>query len=428
MLGRNESCIAPQASGGLRVLHTSDWHLGQTLHGRQRHDEFAAFLAWLYETACAEQADILLAAGDIFDTATPGVRTQRLYYDFLCQMAASPCRHLVITAGNHDSPAFLSAPKELLRALNIHVIAVLPDSPAEEVLLLKNQAGEAEAIVCAVPYLRDRDLRSAALGKTVDQREQELAEGIRRHYAEVCAAAEALQRSLPRPVPVIGMGHLFTAGGTIEDGDGSRSLYVGSLACVGGDAFPPLFDYVALGHLHAPQKVGGKETRRYSGAPLVLGFAEAGRKKSVCLIDFTADRPQVRTLPVPVFQEIRSLRGDWPQLEAALAQLRTARRSVWLEISYDGEELVSDLRERVDAAIKDSKLEVLRLRNLRLNEQSLRPEEEGETLAELGHEQVFHRCLDAHKVPEAQRPSLLAAYQEIAHSLQEDGLLAEQHR
>lgn len=408
----------------LRVLHTSDWHLGQTLHGRQRHDEFAAFLAWLHKTACAEQADILLAAGDIFDTATPGVRTQQLYYDFLCRMAASPCRHLVITAGNHDSPAFLSAPKELLRALNIHVIAVLPGSPAEEVLLLKNQAGEAEAIVCAVPYLRDRDLRNAAPGKTVDQREQELAEGIRRHYAAVSAAAEALRRSLPHPVPVIGMGHLFTAGGTIEDGDGSRSLYLGSLARVSSDIFPSLFDYVALGHLHAPQLVGGKETRRYSGAPLVLGFAEAGRQKSVCLVDFTASGLQVRTLPVPVFQEIRSLWGDWPQLEAALAQLRTARRSVWLEISYDGEELVSDLRERVDAAVKESGLEVLRLRNLRLNQQSLRPEEEGETLAELEHEQVFHRCLDAHKVPEAQRPGLLAAYQEITRELLEADPLA----
>jgi len=404
----------------LRVLHTSDWHLGRTLHGRQRHEEFAAFLSWLHEIACAEQVDILLVAGDIFDTATPGTRTQQLYYDFLCRMAASPCRHLVITAGNHDSPSFLSAPKELLRALDIHVVGAKTASPADEALLLRNRQGEPEAVVCAVPFLRDRDLRTAAPGQSEDERERDLADGIRRHYAEVGAAAQALRRSLPRPVPVIGMGHLFAAGGSSVEGDGSRSLYVGSLACVEADTFPPVLDYVALGHLHAPQKVGGSETSRYSGAPLAMSFADAGRQKSVCLIDCTETGPQVRLLPVPVFQEIRSIRGDWPQLEAALAQLRAEQRSVWLEISYDGSELVSDLRERVDAAVKGSRLEVLRLRNLRLHEQSLHPETAGETLAELGHEQVFHRCLDAHKVPETQRPSLLTAYQEIVYSLRED--------
>jgi exonuclease SbcD len=396
------------------------------LHGRQRHEEFAAFLRWLHEAACAERIDVLLVAGDIFDTATPGAKTQQLYYDFLCRMAASPCRHLVITAGNHDSPSFLNAPKELLRRFDIHVIGAKGASPADEVLLLKNRNGEPEAVVCAVPFLRDRDLRTAAPGQSEDERARDLAEGIRRHYAEVCAAAETLRQSLPKPVPLIGMGHLFAAGGKVEDGDGSRSLYVGSLALVGAEAFPELFDYVALGHLHAPQKVGGSETRRYSGAPLAMSFADAGRRKSVCLIEFTAEGLQVRLLPAPVFQEIRSLRGDWPQLEAALAQLRTARRSVWLEISYDGAELISDLRERVDAAVKDSGLEVLRLRNLCLNQQSLRPQEEGETLAELEHEQVFCRCLDAHKVPEAQRPGLLAAYQEIVRSLLEADPLAGQ--
>lgn len=402
----------------LRVLHTSDWHLGRMLHGRQRHEEFAAFLRWLHETACAERIDILLAAGDIFDTATPGTRTQQLYYDFLCRMAASPCRHLVITAGNHDSPSFLSAPKELLRALNIHVIGVKAASPADETLLLRDADGQPEAIVCAVPYLRDRDLRSAAPGQSMEERERDLAEGIRRHYAEVCAAAEAVRRSLPRPVPVIGMGHLFAAGGSRVEGDGSRSLYVGSLACVEADAFPPVLDYVALGHLHAPQKVGGSETRRYSGAPLAMSFADAGRQKSVCLIDFTPDGPQVRTLPVPVFQEIRSVRGTWPEIAAELARLRAEQRSIWLEVRYDGSEIISDLRERAEAAAHGSRLEILRLYSPRPNAQSLNPED-SETLAELSHEQVFRRCLDAHKVPEAQRPGLLAAYQEITRELLE---------
>ncbi|MCI5164261.1 MAG: exonuclease subunit SbcD, partial [Candidatus Electrothrix sp. AX5] len=116
----------------LRILHTSDWHIGRTLYGRHRYDEFAAFFDWLYNTIVEQQVDILLVAGDIFHTTTPSNRAQQLYYDFLCRVAASSCRHLVVTAGNHDSPTFLSAPRELLRALNIHVIATLPSSLAEE--------------------------------------------------------------------------------------------------------------------------------------------------------------------------------------------------------------------------------------------------------------------------------------------------------
>ncbi|MCI5167551.1 MAG: exonuclease subunit SbcD, partial [Candidatus Electrothrix sp. GM3_4] len=169
----------------LRILHTSDWHIGRTLYGRHRYDEFAAFFDWLYNTIVEQQVDILLVAGDIFHTTTPSNRAQQLYYDFLCRVAASSCRHLVVTAGNHDSPTFLSAPRELLRALNIHVLATLPSSPAEEVLVLKNQAGEAEAIICAVPFLRDREIRTATAGQDMDDRERDLILGITKHYSEV---------------------------------------------------------------------------------------------------------------------------------------------------------------------------------------------------------------------------------------------------
>ena len=410
----------------LRILHTSDWHLGRMLHGRHRHEEFAAFLSWLHEAAIQHEVDILAVAGDIFDTTTPGTKTQQLYYNFLCQMAASPCHHLVVTAGNHDSPSFLSAPKELLRPLNIHVIAAKGDSPADEVLLLRNQEGEPEAIVCAVPFLRDRDLRTAVPGQSIEERERDLAEGIRQHYAAVCAAAEAVQESQPVRVPVIGMGHLFAAGGSMVEGDGSRSLHVGELACVGSDAFPPLLDYVALGHLHTPQLVQGKETCRYSGAPLVMSFDEVGKKKSVCLVDFMENGTQVQTLPVPVFQEIRSVRGSWLKIAEELGRLRVEQCKIWLEVVHKDSELISDLRERVDQLTAGSELEVLRIRSLRPADQSLSTEREGETLAELAHEQVFLCCLAAHEIPADQQPNLLTAYQEISHELFADDPLAEQ--
>ncbi len=416
-----------------RILHTSDWHIGRTLYGRHRYAEFTAFFDWLYNTIVEQQVDILLVAGDIFHTTTPSNKAQQLYYDFLCRIAASSCRHLVVTAGNHDSPTFLNAPRELLRVLHIHVLASLPASLAEEVLVLKDQAGEPEAIICVVPFLRDREIRTATAGQDIEDREQDLVQGIRQHYSKVCAAAEAKRTALARAVPIIGMGHLFTAGGV--EGDGERKLYVGSLGQVDANIFPTMLDYLALGHLHCPQKVGGNETRRYSGAPLVMGFGEAEKQKSVCLIDFpTADptgptastpAPAVNTLAVPVFQPIRRIQGNWDHIQAELTTLKLEGRTVWLEVIYQGEELISDLRQRLDEAVAGTVLEILRVHNRRIIEQVLHPVEAEETLADLQHEEVFTRCLDAHAIPAEQRPSLLAAYQEIALALEQDDSMAE---
>ncbi|XCN71500.1 MAG: exonuclease SbcCD subunit D C-terminal domain-containing protein [Candidatus Electrothrix aestuarii] len=410
----------------LRILHTSDWHIGRTLYGRHRYAEFAAFFDWLYDTIVEQQVDILLVAGDVFHTTTPSNRAQQLYYTFLCRVAASSCRHLVVTAGNHDSPTFLSAPKELLLALNIHILAALPSSPAEEVLVLKDQAGEPEAIICAVPFLRDRDIRTAVAGQDQDDRERDLIQGIKQHYQEVCAEAEEQRNRLPRPVPLIGMGHLFTAGGDSVEGDGVRNLYVGSLASVSADAFPDSLDYLALGHLHAPQKVGGDKTRRYSGAPLVMGFGEAKKTKSVCLLEFPeSGPPTVTPLNVPIFQPIKRIKGNWDHIQAELTTLKLEGQAIWLEIIYQGEELIADLRQRLDEAVADTNLEILRIRNHRIIEQALRPVQTEESLADLRHEEVFSRCLDTHAIPAEQRPSLLAAYQEITLALEQDDLMAE---
>ncbi|MDL1867168.1 exonuclease subunit SbcD, partial [Betaproteobacteria bacterium PRO4] len=234
----------------MKILHTSDWHIGKTLYGRKRYDEFEAFLTWLIETIEQEQVDALLIAGDIFDTSTPGNRAQQLYYRFLHRVAASSCRHVVIIAGNHDSPSFLSAPRELLKALDVHVTGSLSGDPADEVLILHNTAGVAELIVCAIPHLRDRDIRLAEAGESMQDKSRKLIEGIRDHYATVINQARLQRAALSPAIPIITMGHLFVAGGQTIEGDGVRELYVGSLAHVPAGIFPADMDYLALGHLH----------------------------------------------------------------------------------------------------------------------------------------------------------------------------------
>jgi len=409
----------------MKILHTSDWHLGRTLYGRKRYQEFEGFLNWLAETINHEQVDTLLVAGDVFDTSTPSNRAQELYYRFLCHVATSTCRHVVVIAGNHDSPSFLNAPRELLRALNVHVIGAVTENREDEVLLLRNQDGFPELIVCAVPYLRDRDIRMAEAGESIEDKERKLIEGIRSHYADVAALAEQKRTELGADVPIVAMGHLFTAGGQTVDGDGVRELYVGSLAHVTAGIFPENLNYLALGHLHLPQKVNSSETMRYSGSPLPMGFGEAKQQKSVCLVEFNSTTPTVRLIDVPVFQKLERIKGDWDGISSRILELSATDSQAWLEVVYEGDEVIGDLRERLNTAITDTEMEILRIKNNRIIDRVLGQIHDDETLDDLSVDDVFERCLAVHDVPRKQRPVLLRAYTEIITALYERDAQAE---
>lgn len=416
----------------MNILHTSDWHLGRSLHGRTRYIEFQAFLDWLADTLEQHAIDVLLVAGDVFDTTTPTHRAQALYYGFLGRVAATGCRHVVIIGGNHDSPSLLEAPQSLLQALQVHVVAHVDAQIDNEVVLLKDAQGQPELIVCAVPYLRDRDIRSPQAGETLTDKEQQLKAGIREHYEAVVAAACQRNNTLPIAVPMVAMGHLFAAGARTIEGDGVRDLYVGSLAHVTADVFPSSLDYVALGHLHVPQQVGGVEHIRYSGSPLPMGFGEAEQEKSVCVVRMATDIGQqgrylssVTLVPVPRFQRLRRLQGGWPALLSQLQDLVDTGLSWWVEVLVDSPEVVADWRTRLDEIIANTKVEVLRVRSYRRLEQALPARGPSETLDELTPDQVFERCLQVHDVPEAQWPSLFVTYHQALHDLQHADIDAE---
>lgn len=404
----------------MKLLHTSDWHLGRSLHGRKRYEEFDRFLNWLLQTVQAERIDTLIIAGDIFDTTTPSNRAQAQYYRFLHQVAASACRHVVVIAGNHDSPTLLDAPRELLKALDIHVVGQASANPADEVLVLHTPQGQPELILCAVPYLRDRDLRTVQAGESLQDKDQRLIQGLYAHYEKVIAHAGTLRKTLGKQIPIIGTGHLFTAGGQTLDDDGVRELYVGNLAHVGADLFGPDLNYVALGHLHVPQVVGGKQHIRYSGSPLPMGFGEANQQKSACCVTFDGLDPKVDLLPIPRFQRLERLRGDWPQLKKTLEQLCSLNESIWVELTYDGHEPMADLRQQVETIVQDSAVEVLRLGNRRLMETALARLHDSESLDTLTPEQVFERCLDANNIAPDNRADLWAGYRQTLQSLQND--------
>lgn len=401
----------------MRFLHTADWHIGKKLYGRNRYDEHEAFFKWLIETIKTEKVEGLLMAGDVFDTTTPSNRAQELYYNTLIESSAAGCRHIVIIGGNHDSPSLLNAPKELCSALNIHVVgcATNPDFD-KEVITLCDTDGEMEAIICAVPYLRDRDLRTVAVGETDEEKNEKYLTAITDHYAAAGKIATDLRAGTA--MPIIGMGHLYTANG--QPGDGVRDLYIGNMAHLKASSFPKCFDYLALGHLHVPQKVADKDHLRYSGSPIPIGFGEAGQQKQVILLDFDGRKPTISTVDIPEFQILERIEGNFDQCAKMLTNLSESAPTAWVQIEYTGERFPGNLRSEFETIIKNTDLEIRRLINTTSYQHTLSSFDTTETLESMNTTDVFTKCLNSYKIPEKERPTLISAYQEILTEAMDD--------
>lgn len=405
----------------MRILHTSDWHIGHKIFGRQRDNEFTSFLNWLSELISNENVDVLVVAGDLFDSQAPSNKSLALYYSFLSSVSHSCCKHIVITAGNHDSPTLLDAPKELLKALNIHIIARVPENLEEEILLIKNNKDEPQLMVLAVPYLRDRDIRLSEASESSDAKQQKLLNGIYEHYAAICQLAEEKQKSLPTTIPIMATGHLFCRGGKTHEGDGIRDLYVGNLIHVGIDCFPNTINYLALGHLHSAQLVSNQTNRRYSGSPLAMSFDDATEDKVVLLVDING-QTSIEERVVPCFQKMQRLSGDIEEILTGLHSLAKEEESIFLEIHYKGLLLIDDLQEQIYSAIEGTELEVLRIQNKRMYDYVLQQSSEIQSLDELTPRQVFLQCLSAHQVPENQQDELLYDFTQVMSSITDHDL------
>ena len=408
----------------LRILHTSDWHLGKSLYDKKRYDEFSQFLDWLILLLKEQQINVLLIAGDIFDTTTPSNKAQELYYKFLSKVSNTGCRHVVAIGGNHDSPTFLNAPQNLLKSLNVHVIGSATENLNDEVVVLKNEQNDTEAIVCAVPFLRDRDIRTVTEDESVMDKTQKIIQGTANHYSTVESIALSYQNQT-NPVPIIGMGHLFSSGGKTTEGDGVRDLYIGTLGHVDKSIFSNKYSYVALGHLHMPQTVGGSDTIRYSGSPIQMGFGETGQTKKVIIVEFEQEQTNITEHEIPCFQKLIKVCGDFNEIINQITKLKNIGENAWLEIELTANELISNISELLDEIVDDSSLEILRIKNKFITDRTLSSQSVEESLEELNEHEVFQRCLDIYEIEEEERKSLVVTYDEVLHVMQENDIKSE---
>nr|WP_306463406.1 exonuclease subunit SbcD [Providencia stuartii] len=372
----------------MRIIHTSDWHLGQYFFTKSRAAEHQQFLTWLIEQVKLHQVDAMIVAGDIFDTGSPPSYARELYNQFVVSLQQTGCQ-LVILSGNHDSVSVLNETSSLLAYLNTDVVT---SGATPHVITLKNAQGQPGALLCAIPFLRPRDIQLSVAGQSSEEKQLSLQTAIRDYYQASYQLAEQQRQTMGLDIPIIATGHLTVVGAELTES--VRDIYIGTLDAFPSAAFPPA-DYIALGHIHRPQVIGQQQHIRYSGSPIALSFDEANQQKSVCLVEFDGrELSQIHQLAIPTFQPLQTLKGSLADIQKQLHALSIEPDTppVWLNIEVASQDYLADIQQRIESIIKGLPVEVVLLRRAR-KPQNPQQALANETLNELTAEEVFLRRL-----------------------------------
>ncbi|MCL7765424.1 exonuclease subunit SbcD [Polaribacter sp. Z014] len=330
----------------MKILHTADWHLGHRLHEQSQFEEQSLFLSWIETYIIDQKIDVLLISGDVFDTGSPSNQSLEMYYSFLVKLNGTTCKSIIITGGNHDSPGTLNAPKHILGALSIKVVGKATEDINDEVFEI--EINNEKVIIAAVPYLRDGDIRRAVAGETFDELTDKYKTALINHYVSAATQCKEINTS---NAPVIAMGHLFATGGTISDSE--QNIYVGTLGHIGAEDFPTYFDYIALGHLHRPQIIGGNDKVRYSGSPNVLSFSEINYDKKVIILSVENNKiTDIKDDVIPNFREFYKLIGNLQECMSSFSSLTSNSYNLtpWVEIALKEDNTVNtdDLKSEAE--------------------------------------------------------------------------------
>lgn len=349
----------------IRILHTADWHLGQTFFGYDRSEEHELFLNWLAEEMKQKEIDALIIAGDVFDVSNPSAASQSIYYRFICRVTAeNPQLQIVIVAGNHDSAARLEAPLPLLQAMRTEVRGVVRKLEGGEIdydhltVELKNRNGEVELLCMAVPFLRQGDY------PVVMTEGNPYTEGVRELYTQLL---KRLWKRRKENQAIVAIGHLQATGSEIAEKDYSERTVIGGLECVSPDTFSEQIAYTALGHIHKSQRVSGREYIRYAGSPIPMSFAEKHYHHGVVMVTFDEGSVvEMQRLECPKLVPLVSVPHREPALPEVVLEALKALPEVdgvapYLEVKVLLEEPEPMLRQEVEEALKDKNYRLARI-------------------------------------------------------------------
>lgn len=349
----------------MKILHTADWHLGQLFYEYDRSFEHQEFLNWLLKTISEEQIEVLLISGDVFDISNPAANSIRMFYSFLQKATQNhPFLQIVITAGNHDSASRLEAPKPLLESSNIHIIGTIEKHADgtinyEKITVpLRNKLGEIQTWCLAVPFLRMGDYPN------IPGAENPYAAGVSEFYQEALAFAK--NRKTPEQT-IIAMGHLHTQNAEISDMDCSERGIIGGIEGISAQTFDSELKYVALGHIHKAQRIGGKEHIRYCGSPLPMSFSERNYKHQVVVFELDSEITDLKTIEIPISIPLLRIPIKPEPLEDVLLQLHQLPEKTndiqapYLEVQVLEIEPEPALRHKIEAVLKFKNVKLARI-------------------------------------------------------------------
>lgn len=337
----------------MKIIHTADWHLGQTFYGHDRVREHAIFLEWLCGTIKTTGADLLLIAGDVFDSPNPSAESQRMFYKFLTKVTCENSNlQVIVTAGNHDSAARLEAPTPLLDVFSTSVSGIVHHTDAgidyDRMIVPLNAGG----CCLAVPYLRQSDLPEA----------ETYGEGVAQLYNELYRIAR--ERGYH---PIIAMGHLQASGAEVSVGDSSEYAVIGGMEGLGTNFVNDGIAYTALGHLHKAQRVGRRENIRYSGAPLPMSFAERNNTQSVTCVLLDDNRCDIEKILFDAPVKLISIPPKPQPIDEVLCGLASLpdgemdENSPYLEVNVLVKEADPTLRQQIEEAIANKPVRLVRI-------------------------------------------------------------------
>ncbi len=349
----------------MRFLHTADWHIGQLFHEYDRTYEHQKFLDWLELILLTESIDVLLISGDVFDISNPAAASIKMFYRFINNATkANPHLQIIITAGNHDSASRLEAPKPLLESSKVHIIGIVQKDKDGEIdydkltIPIYDSENNVKIWCLAIPFLRMGDYPN------IKDCSNPYTEGVAELYKK--AYDFAYQKN--ETIPIIAMGHLHTQDAEKTDLDKTERLIMGGQECVAAGAFHPEIKYVALGHIHKAQRIGGKEHIRYSGSPLPMSFSELNYKHQVITFDLHDDVTDIKSVEIPEFVPLQRVPMSHQPLHEVLSLLEFLplndafpETAPFLEVRVllDGPEPA--LRYKIESALRGKKVRLAKI-------------------------------------------------------------------
>lgn len=294
----------------MKILHTSDWHIGKQLHKYDLGEDLDYFFKWLVTYIKIENIDVLLVSGDIFDQANPSQAAYKQYYDLLKHLINLDCK-IILTGGNHDSASVLNAPKELLKAFDISVIGGATDDISE--MFVEFEKNGEKIVVAAIPFLKDRDIRKSVAGETYATKIDQIKMGLQTYFSNINTH---YNDNYSKAVFVL-MGHLYVQGSQISDSE--RDIQIGNQAGIEPSIFEGIPDYVALGHIHKPQVISRTNNIYYCGSPIPLSFSEKEDCKQVNVISIQNNEiVNVEVVPIPKHRNLITFEGSLEEVQEML--------------------------------------------------------------------------------------------------------------